>query len=227
MIFFIWRKRMNKKMLILFMGMLCATAHAESIPTFNLNTSTLHIPRIEVSLSHTQISHMEVEMKLVAQDPSFDFKVTKVKPLENSSELFPNEDAVRRFLGELLSGGDLGVADEIMADNVVIHTLDSFTPDFGTGPEAMKQIVSWYHGALSNFRVIPDDLIITEDKVISRFTITGKHTGDLPNLQATGIEISVEGIDIYHIEKGKILEVWHTADIFGMMQTLGVVPSVP
>ena len=218
---------MKKKMLILFMGMLCTTVHAESIPTFNLNTSTLHIPRIEVSLSETQISHMEVEMQLVAQDPSFDFKVTKVKPLENSSALFPNEDAVRRFLGELLSGADLGVADEIMADNVVIHTLDSLTPDFGTGPEAMKQIVSWYHGAFSNFRVIPDDLIITEDKVISRFTITGKHTGNLSNLQATGREISVEGMDIYRIEKGKILEVWHTADIFGMMQTFGAVFSVP
>jgi len=209
------------------MGMLCTTAHAESVPTFNINTSILHIPKIEVSLSNTQISNMEVEMELVAQDPSFDFKVTKVKVLEKSSQLFPNEDAVRRFLGELLSGADLDVANEIMADNVVIHTLDSFTPNFGTGPEAMKQIVSWYHSAFSNFLVIPDDLIVTEDKVVSRFTITGKHTGDLPNIQATGRDISVEGMDIYHMEKGKILEVWHTTNVFGMMQTLGIVSAVP
>ncbi len=220
---------MNKSKLTLAMTMgmlLCTTAQAEDAAIFDMNTSILHIPKIEVRLNDTQVGVFGVEMGLISDDPTFDFKVTGVTPLEGtSSDLFPQEDAVRRLLGELLSGSDnLEVADEIIAPDAPIHIMDSFTPDFGKGPEAMKQIVNFYHGAFSHFRIILDDLIILEDKIISRFTMSGTQTGDLPGLPATGLEMDADGTGIYHLADGKIVEFWHSPDTLGMMQQLGAVP---
>jgi len=63
-----------------------------------------------------------------------------------------------------------------------------------------------------------------EDKVISRFTMSGTQTGDLPGLPATGLEMDADGTGIYHLADGKIVEFWHSPDTLGMMQQLGAVP---
>jgi predicted ester cyclase len=119
----------------------------------------------------------------------------------------------------------LEVADEILAPDVIIHRLDSFTPDFGTGPEAMKQIVGLYRSTFPDLDVVIDDVIAAGDKLITRFTINGTQKGDLPGIPATGLPISMPGIDIYQIKNGKIVEFWHDADTLGLMKTLGAMPD--
>jgi steroid delta-isomerase-like uncharacterized protein len=132
----------------------------------------------------------------------------------------------RLFLRDLLSDGKLEVADEILAPGVIIHRLDSFTPDFGTGPEAMKQIVGLYRSTFPDLDLVIDDVIAADDKVIARFSINGTQKGDLPGIPATGVAISIPSIDIYQIKDGKIVELWHAADTLGLMKALGAMPDM-
>jgi ketosteroid isomerase-like protein len=205
---------MKKKILILFMatGMVYTTAKAESVATFNVDEeqSTLKLPQLEAFYHGSPVGTFKAEMVLISDNPFYDFRVISSAPFPN------NEEIVRRFLGELLSNGNLDVADDIMAPDAVIHTLDSYTPDFGKGPNAMKQIVSFYHAAFSDFQLTIEDITVTENKVASRFKISGVHTGDLPGFPATGLTINSDGMEIYSIVEGKIVEFWHVADVLGV-----------
>lgn len=219
---------MKKKILTLLMATLCTTAYAESVTTFNVDEdkTTLKLPKLEVFYRGSPVGTFTAEMELISDNPTYDFRVTSSSPLEES-DIFSSEEIVRRFLGEFLSEGNLEVAEEILSTDVVIHTLDSFTPDFGNGIEAMKQVVNFYRNAFSDFKMTIDDLIVTENKVISRFTLNGRHTGDLPNFPATGATISADGMETYSIVKGKIVEFWHILDAFGVRTILTTPPPEP
>jgi len=62
-------------------------------------------------------------------------------------------------------------------------------------------------------------------KVVKRWTVTCKHTGELMGVPPTGKEIRFTGINIFRIVDGKIEEQWVESDALGLMQQLGIVPS--
>jgi predicted ester cyclase len=75
-------------------------------------------------------------------------------------------------------------------------------------------------------RLVIDDLLIDGDKAVKRWTVTCKHTGELMGVPPTGKEIVFTGINIYHIQDGKIVECWAQSDALGMWQQLGVIPPL-
>jgi len=205
--------------------MYATSIYAEDIPSFDMDTGQLLIPKVEVfSSAEESIGHFEAELQAVRNDPSLDFVLTSATSIEGNPS---NRHLARLFLRDLLSEGDLSLVEEIFAPNAVLHSLDSFTPDFGTGPEAMKQIVGLYRGTFPDLDVTIEQVIATGDQVIARFIINGTQTGDLPGIPATGIKIAIPGVDIYQIKNGQIVKFWHAADTLGLMKMVGAVPEAP
>ena len=56
------------------------------------------------------------------------------------------------------------------------------------------------------------------------FTSRGIHKGDFMGLPATRKPITITGIEIFHIENGKIVELWGEANLLDLMQQLGGFP---
>ena len=82
---------------------------------------------------------------------------------------------------ELWNDGKLAVADEIFAPEYVNH--DPASPDFGTGPEGVKQSVKLYRNAFPDLQFTAEHMIETEQFVTTRFTVRGTHKGDLRAFQ--------------------------------------------
>ena len=80
-------------------------------------------------------------------------------------------------------------------------------------------------GAFLDIRVAVEDQVAERDKVVSRWTATGTHTGDLMGIPPTGRRVDISGVTINRFSGGKIVEDWYQSDDLGMMQQLGVVPS--
>ena len=80
-------------------------------------------------------------------------------------------------------------------------------------------------GAFPDARVTVEDQVAEGDKVVSRWTATGTHTGDLMGIPPTERRIEISGITINRFSGGKIAEDWYQSDDLGMMQQLGVIPS--
>ena len=78
--------------------------------------------------------------------------------------------------------------------------------------------------------VVPDfhstieDVIAEGDKVVTRQTFRGTHTGDLMGIPPTGKQVTMSGIVISHFANGKCVELWANNDDLGLLQQLGVVP---
>ncbi len=59
-----------------------------------------------------------------------------------------------------------------------------------------------------------------------RWMYHGTRTGNLMNMPSIGRLFSVQGLNIFRIADGKIAENWASFDMFGLLQQLGVVPSM-
>jgi hypothetical protein len=67
-------------------------------------------------------------------------------------------------------------------------------------------------------------MIAEGDKVMTRLSAYGTHTGELLGISPTGKQFSATAISIHRIANGKIVEHWSEVDNLGVLQLLGVVP---
>jgi steroid delta-isomerase-like uncharacterized protein len=130
---------------------------------------------------------------------------------------------VRRLFEELWNQGKLDVADEIFATDYIFHE-----PVAGEvrGPEGFKQFVSMYRIAFPDLQFRIEDQIAEGDKIVTRWTATGTHKGELMGISPTSVQVTVTGIGIARTDGGKIVEFWDNYDALGMLQQLGVVPPL-
>jgi steroid delta-isomerase-like uncharacterized protein len=135
-----------------------------------------------------------------------------------------NKRLLLRVFMELWNDGKLAVADEIFAPEYVNH--DPASPDFGTGPEGVKQTVTLYRNAFPDLLFTIEHMIETEQFITTRFTSRGTHKGELRGIPATNGSIQVDGIVIHRISGGRIVEGWAVWDALGLMQQLGVIPTL-
>jgi steroid delta-isomerase-like uncharacterized protein len=103
------------------------------------------------------------------------------------------------------SPGDLGVADEIMAPDVVFHP--PISPDPVRGIPEYKQFARhWYDGFPDRvFTML--DTVEEGDKVAALFRITGTHQGTFMGAAPTGNSIVVNGVNLFVFENGLIKDV--------------------
>jgi steroid delta-isomerase-like uncharacterized protein len=128
-------------------------------------------------------------------------------------------DLVNRFTDEAWNGGNLDLIDELFATDYVGH--DAPRPDPVRGPEGMKDFLRMYHHAFSDAHITLDDVIVQDDKVVTRWTGRGTHDGDLMGMPPTGKAVEFVGIRIFRVAEGKIAEGWVVWDTFGLMRQLG------
>lgn len=131
-----------------------------------------------------------------------------------------HKEIVRRVSTEAYGGGNFDVIDEYFDDDFVSHNP---VMDDVHGPEEYKEFVSMFRSAFPDMEVSVEDQIAEGNKVVDRHTVKATHEGELLGIEATGMEIEVEGIVIVRFEDGKIVEEWAQADMMGLMEQLGAV----
>jgi steroid delta-isomerase-like uncharacterized protein len=131
-----------------------------------------------------------------------------------------NKEIARRFREDLWNSGDLAIADEIIAADCLMHARVPLTTDFMRGPDALRQLVLFYHLAFSDIRMSVDQLIAEGDTVAARWTGRGRHNGELLGLPAASGETVTTGIDFLRFEHGQIVEGWVAWDILSLIEQL-------
>jgi steroid delta-isomerase-like uncharacterized protein len=132
-----------------------------------------------------------------------------------------NKSLVYRF-NEAFNADNLDEAVSVFAPHAVIH--NSGAPD-PLNVEGFKQFGAVFRTAFPDGKLTIEDLIVEEDKVVSRITYRGTHTGDMMGIPPTGKPVTVSAMIIDQFADGKIVESWRLFDQMGMMQQLGVIPT--
>jgi predicted ester cyclase len=142
-----------------------------------------------------------------------------------SDEVEANKERSRRLYQEMFGQGNLGVADELMAADMVNHGPGS-PPVPGT--EGIRRQAALLRTAIPDLRVTLNDQVGEGDRVVSRWTGSGTHTGPLNmpglTLAATGNSICFDEIRIDRYAAGRIAESWWIPDRFTLWQQLGLLP---
>jgi predicted ester cyclase len=140
-----------------------------------------------------------------------------------------NKQVLMRFWSEVWDQGKLDVVDEIFHPKFTDHGLaPGLTKQ---GPEGAKEAVEQFRSGIPDLYLKVDDMVAEGDKVLTRWTAGGTHTGPLVSgrgaIPPTGKTATVRGFTLNRVEDGKIIDAWDNFDIMGMLQQLGVIPSGP
>lgn len=136
-----------------------------------------------------------------------------------------NKALARRGIEEVWNQGKLGVIDELYTANATIH--DPNVPGGKIhGLDGVRQYVKTYRDSFPDLHIVIEDQIAEGDKVVTRWTATGTFKNEMMGIPATGKSATVAGVDVDRFQGGKVVESWGSYDMLGMLQQLGVIPSM-
>lgn len=138
------------------------------------------------------------------------------------SNIATNKTVARRYLEEFWNGDDPTMIAEIAVEDVIGHPTPGETLQ---GRDILVQRHAGLRRIYGAPRFIVEDLIAEDDQVLLRWSFTGKHIGPFMGVEPTGKQISVGGMNLFHLAGGKIVEFWVNADDLGELQQLGVIPT--
>jgi steroid delta-isomerase-like uncharacterized protein len=133
-----------------------------------------------------------------------------------------NKAVVRRFIEEVQNKKDFAVFDELNDPEFVNL---SAPPGVPADREGGKMFLGAFVNAFPDSRVTIDDMIAEGDRVVTKKTFTGTHTGEFNGIPATGNRVTVQYVDILRLRDGKIIEHWLAMDQLSFLQQLGAVPT--
>ncbi len=132
-----------------------------------------------------------------------------------------SEALVRRRFTEL-DKKNFAILDELFDPSYVLHFAGIPEP---MNLDATKQFYRMLYSAFPDLRHTITEQVSARDKVMTRWTAVGTHRGEWMGIPATGSQITLEGINIYTVTRGKLSESHVNWDMLGLLQQLGVVPQ--
>ncbi|NDJ78885.1 MAG: ester cyclase [Chloroflexi bacterium] len=133
---------------------------------------------------------------------------------------------VEQFHTAVLNNQNIDLIPELFSENFVLHDrADSRDVSY----EGIAGVEAWVQ---PYFVMVPDltfaideGLMVAEgDLVVFQWVGYGTHSGDVPDIPASGNEIAVSGISLYRLEDGKIAETWFAMDTLSFLTQIEVIP---
>ncbi len=130
-----------------------------------------------------------------------------------------NRDA---FFGAIdcWNAGDLDGYLELYDDSIALH-------GYSDKPMAKSEVRGFYQGlfgSLSDMRLEIHEIVEDVDNLAARFTLTGRHTGELAGVPATDRTVTQPGMTILRFANGRCVERWSVADLLPVLIQIGAMP---
>lgn len=132
------------------------------------------------------------------------------------------QDIVHRWFDEVWSEGNVDGLDEMLTDNHVHHW--AIGPD-SMGIDQARQRITALGETFIDLEMTIDGTLIDGDFVAAWWTATGTAGATLQGMPTNGEPFVLSGINIFHIECGRIAESWSEADYLGLFRQLGLAPD--
>jgi steroid delta-isomerase-like uncharacterized protein len=130
-----------------------------------------------------------------------------------------NKAAVRDCF-ENASRGTFDALPQLVTEDYVLH------PEGVRGADGLRAMVEGYRAALSDLTVTVDHQFTEGDYVATRFTLRGRHDGEMMGAAPTGKDIEVSGLTISRCRDGRIQEEWELVDVPGLLAQIGALPEM-
>jgi predicted ester cyclase len=129
-----------------------------------------------------------------------------------------NKALARRAIG--YNHGDAADPAEIFASGFVAYMPGQPPMDRA----AFEQFVAGFGVGFPGYTSEIQDQIAQGEMVANRVTWRGTHDGEFAGIPATGRPIELDGINIFKVQDGRVVEQWAELDFFGLLQQIGAMP---
>jgi predicted ester cyclase len=129
-----------------------------------------------------------------------------------------NKDIIRRYQ-DAYNRNDLDVLDEVLDPNWTTNGWPEVMPQTIDAAKELYQVLLASFPDLSYETL---DLIAEGDKVVQHWKMRGTFKGEIFGVLPTGELMEADGISIYRIAGGKIVQHWAFADDLGFWEQAGV-----
>ena len=127
--------------------------------------------------------------------------------------------AVVRHCYENATRGNFDVLPAILNDDYVLH------PEEIRGADGLQAMVEGYRAAIAGLTVTIEHQFTEGDYVATRFTLRGRHDGELMGMPASGNEIEVSGLTVSRCRDGRLAEEWELVDVASLLGQIGALPA--
>lgn len=134
------------------------------------------------------------------------------------------KSVVRRNTEEVQGGGDFNLFDELFSDDFYDHT-----PQPGGTRDKAGVLVLYkrLREAFPDFKPEIHWQKVDGDIVTTFKTYHGTHLGNFLGHAGTGTRVSFETVDAMKVVGGKITEHWGVANLYSVLQQIGVIAPLP
>jgi steroid delta-isomerase-like uncharacterized protein len=120
---------------------------------------------------------------------------------------------VHRYYHEVLTLRRLKVLEEIVATDFAGHDGAGALMDRYGLREAAEMLLD----AFPDLIVTVEDQVAEGDRVSTRWWASGTHAGTFAGIAPTGRTVTISGIDIHRIGRGRIVELWEELDVASLL----------
>jgi predicted ester cyclase len=131
-----------------------------------------------------------------------------------------NSDLVNLMIEEIQNRKNIELVDRIFSENFLNHTPSRGITNDRNG---IRDLFSMTHLAFPDGVISVEDQVSSGNKVWTRKSFSGTHTGPLRGMAATGKKITYEVFDILKIQDGKITEHWNVVDQLSILRQLDAI----
>ena len=132
-----------------------------------------------------------------------------------------NKQVYRRFVEEVINGGNLSVILELYHPEYVDH---SAPPGAAQGQSVFEQVAAiqtMFRGAFPDVHFTIEDMIEDGDWVATRVTGRGQHLGHpFMGVLPSGRRIAWSSLGFFRIQDGKIIEHFGQPDLLGLYEQI-------
>jgi len=133
-------------------------------------------------------------------------------------DLTENKALVRRYYDEVLTARNRSLLGQLLDPSFVSHV----SGGADAGAEAYAAALDATFAAFPDLAATVHDQVAEDDKVVTRWSAIGTHQGDFAGVPASGHAITVTGIHIHRVRRGRLVEHWEELSMLSVLRQLGV-----
>ncbi len=122
---------------------------------------------------------------------------------------------VRQFIQKFWNEGDLGCAEQFLAEDYIDH---AYVPG---NVDGLKLTAGSLHTAFPDQVSVEESIVAQGDRVVARLRLEGTHKGSFRGTEATQNRIEVRVYREYRLANGRIAEHWALLDTASLLRQIG------
>ena len=134
-----------------------------------------------------------------------------------------NEDAIRRFMTEIWSKGDMKTIDEIIDPKFAFILAFTRTDTI----DGFKNMVTRNRDAFQGLTYVPNDIVADDTRAACWWTMSSKHVGTWRNVPGSNKDVTIDGVTFFWFSpEGKLAKAIVENDVMGLMRQINGIKMI-